>query len=133
MKIYWIVFVIIIVITIFLLYRKISFMSFKNRVLSNPIPKKNIGIITLENRNLEMNKYHNQSLQKYANKHGYDYLFYNDYKNDEKELPIYWKKIQIVLDLLKNHNYDYVMWTDSDVIIKDYDIPIESIYQSNRY
>lgn len=117
------IYVFIILFVCFLLYRRISFEIFKS-VLKSNIPKKNIGIITLETRDMEMNKYHNKSFEKYAKKHGYDYIFLKRYDSD---LPVYWQKLEVVLDFLKNHKYDYVMWADSDSIVKNYDIPIESI------
>lgn len=75
----------------------------------------NIAIITLETRDLPIVDIHNRSLEAYADLCDYDYIFMKQYHN-ELQLPVYWKKLQVVRDLLPF--YDYVLWLDSDTIIK---------------
>lgn len=89
-----------------------------------PLVSKKIVIITFENRPLLLNKYHNRSFTRYATKYDYKYIFLNQYKSD---LPIYWWKIQIVLDYLQtNQDFDYIVWADSDIMVC-IDLPIEWI------
>lgn len=65
--------------------------------------KKKICILTLENREEE-------------------YIFQ---KNYESELPIYWHKLLFCKEHLPN--YDYILWLDSDTIIYNPEIKIESL------
>jgi hypothetical protein len=106
----------------------------KNNNKINPyqggFKKKNILIITFENRDLKLLPYHNLSFLNYAHKYNYSYLFLNEYKSD---LPIYWWKIQILIDYLenKNFNFDYIVWSDSDIII-DIDLPLEYLIRLTK-
>lgn len=74
-----------------------------------------IAIVTVENRNEEYITLHNKSFKEYSHKHGYSYIFLKEYKPD---INVYWRKIYIVLELLKSGKYSHVMWVDSDTIIK---------------
>ncbi len=89
-------------------------------------PKYKIALVTLETRPSNMLNLHNKNIQKYADKHGYTYIYLNDYKNNLK-LPIYWKKLQLLKEIMENTNYDYIVWLDSDTIIIEDDIRLESI------
>lgn len=90
--------------------------SFKNNKHNN------ICIITLETRKIDILSIHNENIKKYCAKHGYTYLFTDSY-NNSLELPIYWKKLQIVKDNLPK--YDYILWLDSDAIICHQEVPLE--------
>jgi hypothetical protein len=94
-------------------------------------PKYKIALVTLETRPSNMLNMHNKNIKKYADKHGYTYIYLNDYKNDLK-LPIYWKKLQLLKELMENTNYDYIVWLDSDTIIIEDDIRLESIIDKTR-
>jgi len=82
--------------------------------------RKNVCILTLEDRDEEYVKCHNESVTNYCNKHGYTYIFQKKYNSN---LPIYWHKLLFVRDHLSE--YDYVMWLDSDTIIYDDNIRLE--------
>jgi hypothetical protein len=99
--------------------KKIISRLLNNNLIKNPVLKNNkILIITYDNRNNEKYiKMHNHNIKKYCDKWGYEYKFYN-YCNDN----VYWCKIYMVLNALKSGEWDYVMWMDSDTIIKDFDI-----------
>jgi len=90
------------------------------------VEKKKIKIVTLETRDMELLTLHNKNVSEYALKHGYEYLFLKEYNNKLK-LPIYWSKIQLVLELLQDKTNDYVMWMDSDTMICHPEIPLEYI------
>lgn len=91
------------------------------------IPKKNknkILFITFDNReNQEYLTIHNSNIDKYVKKYGYEYKYFN---NCDKN--VYWCKIYMVLEQLKTNKYDYVVWLDSDTIIKKFDIDIGDIF-----
>lgn len=95
-----------------------------NNLRRKPLVKQNkILIISYDNRNNE--KYiqiHNHNIKKYVKKYDYKYIFYN--KCNENN---YWCKIYMVLDALETNEYDYVMWMDSDTIIKNFDIDIGDV------
>jgi hypothetical protein len=74
---------------------------------------------------------HNKNIQEYCNLHNYTYIFKNSYEN-KLNLPIYWKKIQLVKDLIENNNFEYVIWMDSDTLIIDKSLKIEDILY-NKY
>lgn len=97
-----------------------------NNQIKNPlvnIKKNKILIITFDNRpNEEYIVMHNNNVQKYCKKWGYEYKFY-----DKCNYNIYWCKIYMVLDALKSNNWDYVMWLDSDTIIKDFDLDLGNV------
>lgn len=65
---------------------------------------------------------HNKNLQNYADKWGYEYKYY-----DQCIHNAYWCKMFIVLEELNSNKYDYVMWLDSDTIIKNPNINIDDI------
>lgn len=92
--------------------------------------KNKIAIVTLETRNSEMLSIHNNNIQEYCKLHDYVYIFKNTYENKLK-LPIYWKKLQLVKDILENNDFDYVLWMDSDTLINDMTISLENILESN--
>lgn len=92
-------------------------------------PKKNILLFTIETRSLDLVPIHNKNLEDYARKHNYKYIFMNQYKN-KLILPIYWQKLQCMLDMIKTYpQYEYIMWLDSDSIISHTEIPLEYLIE----
>jgi hypothetical protein len=98
-----------------------------NNKITNPSQRKNkISIITFDNRaDLPYVITHNENLYNYSKKWGYDYKFYDSCSNN-----VYWCKIHMVLDELKNGKYDYVMWMDSDTYIFNTNINLSEILNS---
>lgn len=99
-----------------------------NNMLDKPSDKVNkFAIITFENRkDSEYIDLHNKNVSEYCKKWNYDYLFY-----DQCVHNVYWCKMYLVLDALKTNKYDYVLWMDSDAIIKNPNISLDSI--ANKY
>ena len=95
-----------------------------NNRLTKPIDKKNkILFITYDNRyQEEYVTIHNYNINKYVEKYGYEYKFYNRCNQN-----VYWCKIFMVLEALQKNIYDYVIWLDSDTIIKNFDIDIGEV------
>ena len=95
-----------------------------NNILLNPPNKKNrILFITYDNRyNQEYVMIHNYNINKYVEKYGYEYKFYNRCNDN-----VYWCKIFMVLDSIKKNNWDYVVWLDSDTVIKNFNIDFGKI------
>ena len=83
-------------------------------------------IFTIETRDLKILDIHNNNISAYSNKHNYKYIFFNDYKNN-LELPVYWWKIQCMLEMLNNSEYEYILWLDSDAFFTDFDVPLETL------
>lgn len=95
-----------------------------NNQLTKPNNDMNkILFVTFDNRNDEYIKIHNMNLEKYADNWNYEYKFIK-----KCNYNTYWCKIHIVLDELRTNKYDYVMWLDSDSIIKKLDIDIGKIF-----
>lgn len=96
-----------------------------NNKLNTSIKKKNkILFLTFDDR--EQQKYvkiHNSNINEYVKKYGYDYKYYN---NCDKN--VYWCKIYLVLEAIKTNKYNYVVWLDSDTIIKNFNIDIGDIF-----
>lgn len=93
--------------------------------------KKTIAIVTLETRDLTLLYYHNKNVEEYAKKYNYTYIFLKEYEND-LALPIYWKKIQLVLDVFQqNKDIEYVIWMDSDTMICHPEIPLEYLIEQD--
>jgi len=109
-------------------WQKLFYSLANNNLLDNPSDKVNkFAIITFENR--KNNKYvelHNNNITSYCKKWNYDYLFF-----DKCEHNVYWCKMHFVLDALKSGKYDYVLWMDSDTIIKNKNISLDLI--ANKY
>ena len=99
-----------------------------NNRLNEPIVKKNkILFITYDNRvNEDYVLIHNNNILKYCKKYDYRYKFFNKCNDNT-----YWCKMFMVLHELKKNKYDYVIWLDSDTVIKNFDIDIGDIF--NKY
>jgi hypothetical protein len=99
--------------------------------LSKPINKKNkILIITFDDRpNVTYIKKHNENFKNYADKHGYEYKYEHLYNQNLNTNP-YWYKIYLVKYYLDTNLYDYVMWVDSDTIILDNSVDLNSYLNS---
>jgi hypothetical protein len=109
-------------------WQKIFYSLLNNNLLDNPSDKVNkIAIVTFENR--KKDKYielHNNNISAYCKKWNYDYLYYDTCIHN-----VYWCKMHFVLDALKSGKYDYVLWMDSDTIIKNKNISLDLIV--NKY
>jgi len=92
------------------------------------LKKKRIKIISNDDRDLELIKYHQKSFHEYSKKYNYEYKFYNKF---DSKLPPYWKKMEIILKELENKNYEYILYVDSDTII-NIEIPIEYLIDKNE-
>jgi hypothetical protein len=98
---------------------------FNNNLVKNPKNIYNkIAFVTYDNRpNLDYIKMHNTNIYNYCKKWGCTYYYY-----DKCTYNTYWCKIYLVLEILKLNIYDYVIWLDSDTIIKKMDVNINDIF-----
>jgi len=68
------------------------------------------------------------SFYQYSQIHGYE-LYFNHYRYDT-ERQVYFMKINVILEKLmeglKNKNYDWIFWVDSDVILANPNIKLEA-------
>jgi len=112
------------------LTKRIKDLSYKGS--KNNKKNKNITIVTMETRSFGALHYHNKNLEEYCLKHGYRYIFLDHYENKLK-LPIYWKKIQLVQEILLTLPSDeYVMWMDSDTMICHNEISLNVLIEDNE-
>ena len=104
--------------------KKIENLTNNNKLNSINAKKNSILFITFDNReNQDYVKIHNSNINKYVKKFGYEYSYIN---HCDKNL--YWCKIHLVLEALKTKKYDYVVWLDSDTVIKNFTIDIGDIF-----
>ncbi|WP_353432647.1 putative nucleotide-diphospho-sugar transferase [Polynucleobacter sp. MWH-UH23A] len=76
--------------------------------------------------------------QNYASKHGYAYIFREDFacsaSNTSAHEPFYvgtWSKPTFILDLL-NQGYEYVFWIDSDSIFTNFKIGFDDLIRTQK-
>ena len=94
-----------------------------NKKKKNVNKKNKILFITYDNRyQEEYVKIHNYNINQYVDKWDYKYQFYNSCNKN-----VYWCKMFMVTDAIESNNYDYVIWLDSDTVIKKFDIDIGNI------
>lgn len=65
--------------------------------------------------------------KKYAKRHGYAYKFVSKGYN---KLPPYWRKVNLVKDLLKN--YKGILWMDTDAVVFTPSKTLDSITNSSK-
>ena len=95
------------------------------------IPKKyKIKLVTSYDENFsEIGDKTSKTLKNYAEK--FDYTFEKiDQMNLER--PYAWNKIQILLNEMKNSNYDYILWIDADAYFNRYDIDIAEEIEKDK-
>ena len=64
--------------------------------------------------------------KKYCDKYGYDIVKTQKRKTN---LPLVWERVPLVIEYL--HNYDYVMYVDSDAIFLKDSPPITNLIESH--
>lgn len=111
-------------------YQKFSNSKKLNGLINNnklKVAKKNknkILFITFDNRiNEKYVQIHNSNINNYVKKYNYEYKYYT-----KCEKNVYWCKIYLVLEALLTNKYNYVVWLDSDTIIKNFNIDIGIIF-----
>lgn len=80
----------------------------------------------------EIVKYGKLSLEKYCQKHGYDFIYETEETEDgvydaKRDIP--WYKIQLMLKVMQNSDYDFVVWNDADSQIVNYEKKLESLIE----
>lgn len=98
---------------------------FKN--LKEKLSKKNqLKIISgYDFRYSNIGKICEKNIQKYAQFHNFDYEVYKI--RNFKERPAAWFKIKILLKLIKETNFKYFLWIDSDAFFCNYENIMENI------
>ena len=90
-----------------------------------------IRIITLCTPNYDkIGCYGANSLKYYCNKHNYKFSLYR--KKKIHDLHINFSKNAIIIDACKKFNEDYIVCVDSDIIIKNYNKKLESIFTPGK-
>jgi len=101
------------------------FKQHKNQYTPIPLKKRKIAFLTTEDRDFDYIKLHDRSFERYCQKNGYEYIRLD---NCEKSVATtYWCKIYKVKELLFSNKYDYVVWVDSDTIISNKDVSVDSL------
>lgn len=104
--------------------KKMYGLTNNNKLTEKKNKKNNILFITFDNRDTSNYvRIHNSNINEYVKKFGYEYKFLNYCDKN-----VYWCKIYLVLEALKTNKYDYVVWMDSDTVIKNFNIDIGDIF-----
>lgn len=100
----------------------------KKHRLSGGSPDKWL-IVQYDDRHLsDLDKKFVERNRQYAEKQGYEHKFISE---GYKDLPVYWRKVKIVQDMLEKP-YKGVMWLDTDAVVHDMNRTIDSYYKSER-
>jgi len=67
--------------------------------------------------------------ENYCQVNEYTFLYLTETPEEDK-YPPYWIKVKLAYELLQSQKYDYICWIDSDVVMHDIDIRIESIFSA---
>lgn len=98
------------------------------------LENRTILVVTLETRDLELARIHDQNIEEYCRRRGYTYRRLRSW---DSALPVFWQKIEVVRAALAEQNdaekrlWDYVLWLDSDTYIVE-DRPLESLFASDK-
>src|SRR5580704_5371669 len=65
---------------------------------------------------------------RYARMHGYTHEFG---RHPEQDMPPYWNKI-FLLQRVFQAGFDIVAWLDTDAVIHDFSLPIESLFEKDE-
>ena len=103
-----------------------------NNILKNSKTKKNRKtylILQYDNRIIPKNYEILINInKKYCSLYGYSYIL----DTKEYNLPPYWIKVMLVNNLLKTNKYKGILWLDTDAVINDFSISLDSIYCNNK-
>lgn len=113
--------------------------SLSNRKYKHNKTKKNIKIIKNIKKTYAIVQYDNRKLdknmeiltkinKKYCSLYNYDHIFITKKYN----MPPYWIKVKIVRDLLLTNKYKGILWLDTDAVINDFSISLDSIQLPNK-
>ena len=81
-------------------------------------------VVQYDDRNISDNI--NQLMNRnkhYCNKYGYKYIFLS---SGYEDIPPYWRKVQIVKDLINSDKYKGILWLDTDATIFNMDITLDN-------
>jgi hypothetical protein len=106
-----------------------SVLSVYNKNIDSTLKRRFI-IITSENRNADFINYHDISFMNYAKKYNYTYYRLDNCKASES--TIFWCKMIKLYNFLNYypHEFDYILWVDSDTIITDMSISLDHVVSS---
>jgi hypothetical protein len=89
-----------------------------------------IKIISAFDENMrELSDLSFSSVEKFCKKHDIDC---ERFLIENFDRPAPWFKILLLIDQLKNNDYDYIMWIDADACINNLNFDISSILQENK-
>jgi len=112
-------------------YLQVKYHCVKDKIFKN----QQIAIVTFADKIKENSVYENSisEFYQYSKIHGYQFLLKRnkyDYTRDTLYMKLY-SLLEIMLDGLKNNKYDWIFWVDSDTIIGNPNIKLESFLPEN--
>jgi hypothetical protein len=103
----------------------------RNKTIRNKTKhiKQTYAVVQYDNRKLNNHfKILTKINKKYCSLYGYDYIF----ETKEYNLSPYWIKVKLVQDLLNTNKYKGILWLDTDAVIDDFSIGLDSISKPNK-
>jgi len=97
--------------------------------LQFPQPHKKVCVFCYETRVQSGLTQLKEINEKYCHVNDYTFLYISE-TGEEEKYPPYWIKVKLAYDLLLSKKYEYICWIDSDVVIHDTEIRIESIFSA---
>lgn len=64
----------------------------------------------------------------YSNYHNYTYIC----ETEKAAISPYWVKVELTLRYLKDGQFDYILWLDSDACVYDFNVYIESFFDNTK-
>ena len=63
--------------------------------------------------------------QAYCDQHGYDFIFTDQLLDPSR--PIAWSKVQLILQVMDDPQYEWIFWSDADSLITNMAIPVANM------
>lgn len=89
-----------------------------------------IAFVTYDDRSEKYQEYTEIINQIYCDKYK---ITYYDFSKLQKygNVPPWWRKVFFIRDLIKENNFDYIIWMDKDAAFADHQINVNQIIQNN--
>ena len=88
----------------------------------------NVAVTTLATDNLPYQRGIEKNREQYCSLHGYTLFFHKTPVNDK---PPAWSKLEIILNIFEKQAFDWVLWVDSDAVIKNKEIKVEELIDND--
>lgn len=102
----------------------------RKRIISGKKMKKYCIISAFSNNYRSLMEITSLSIKKFGHKNSIDVIIEEIINYDR---PYSWYKIKLILDLLKNNQYEYILWIDTDATILNTNYSLDSFIKFDKY